>query len=273
MVKFAFAAVFTLSFTQLTLAQVTFSDNFNNGIHGSWTIQDTVKQFTGLSHANVSPEGGAIRINVPTPADRELGSAGGGLSRTDFIFDDFEMSVDVLENNSSEQGFVGLSARAPDFALGYFVGVNGDPTDSGMASINISRGDTGSADGPPVDYVGLTFETFEVPDDSGLRILFRGDGPSLAAQVFSLSDASMASPLATISVDDSTYVQGYGEIFASASFTQQFESFANVLVDNYAITATPVPEPGAAYLILAGCGILLQFRRRAPRDQAATTLP
>ena len=262
MVRFALAAVLTLGITPLTLAQVTFSDDFINGYHGSWTIQDTVKQFTGLSHANVSPEGGAIRIDVPTPADRELGSAGGGLSRTDFVFTDFEMSIDVLENRSSEQGFVGLSARAPDFGLGYFVGVNGDPTDSGMASINISRGDTGTADGRPVEYVGLTFETFEVPDDRGLRILFRGDGPSLAAQVFSLSDVSMASPLATISVDDSTYVQGYGEIFASASFTQQFESFANVLVDNYTITATPVPEPGAVSLVLGVCGILLQFRRQ-----------
>ena len=110
--------------------------------------------------------------------------------------------------------------------------------------------------------LAMTFA--EVPDDSAIKMVFRGEGSDLTGELFSFSDLS--TPLATLSATDTMYASGYGEIVAADAVpgdgTRFLDAFADVTFDNFSLTAT-VPEPSSLALFVFGFASLARIRRRA----------
>ena len=252
-------AICTAVFLNSTLkAQIDISDGFDDGNIAQWDVFDLVDILTGQPHADITFPDGALRLNVPPTPDPELGLAVAAVRRPETVFSDFEMSVDVLQNQSSVDGIIGLGARLVAPFTGYFLFTSKLPEGSPEEMIaGILRLNGGDAD-PVLIADGL----YSLPDDSGFKFEFRGNGSSLSADLFALSDT--ASSLLTLSADDATYSAGYGEIAAGSGSNllgPNFESFGDATFDNFSLVAT-VPEPsGLLLLVLAAGGSLWICRR------------
>jgi hypothetical protein len=251
--------------------QITFTDNFDDGNIDEWTRFDIVEFFTGgQPHSSITFPNGGVKIQSPTTGPM-LPPGGGAILRPDLVFSDFEMSVDIVEDLGSDSGSIfGLGARgqAPFFTYLLLAG-KAEPSFFPDAAGKTVFGMTRLAGEDQLE-LGMTFA--EVPDDAGLKMVFRGEGSNLTGELFSLRDLS--TPVATLTAEDSMYAAGYGEIFVADAVppdgTRFLDAFADVTFDNFSLTAT-VPEPSTLALCVFGLAGLA--RRRCRRYFAEQTKP
>ena len=254
-------ALFLLSCSTVGLGQVSFSDNFDDQDIDGWEVFDPIGFALGQPHAEVSFSEGTVRLDGP--AHPAFGSGVAAISRSEVVFTDFEQAIDIAENNSSVDGFFGLT-KVVDPTTGYFLSIgktNPDLAPPNATAFNIARRD--GAEAPPV-FITDPFVQGTIPTEN-IRLVFRGQGSSLTGEVYNLDDLS--APLASVSTVDETYSSGYGGFFVFGSTPPppnppNLESFGNARFDNYSLTAT-VPEPTALTMGIAGIlAVLVQSRRK-----------
>ena len=238
-------------------AQINFTDNFDDGNIDGWTLFDPIGFALGEPHAEVTFPDGTVRLNGPPhPA---FGSGAAAINRPGVVFSDFEETIDIVENNSSVDGFIGLGARTREPFHGYFLGFAAIPPGAPASNVvSLTR-----SDGP--GGIVVLDEVFidDLPRD-GLRLVFAGEGNTLTGNIFNLAD--LTTPLVTLTAEDATYPVGYGEFFTFGGTPPppappNLESFGNARFDNYSLVAT-VPEPSSMMLSIGGFGLLALFRHR-----------
>jgi len=227
---------------------VTFSDNFNSGTDAGWTRYQPLSPF-GAGGTYTFPGGNTYRIAAAaSPNPGVLGPARAGSFRTTNTYTDFDMSVDIVDYDSSQSNMViGLIGRAASPGLqttdGYALIVG-----AGQLSIQVidNEAPTAVVVGVPLTYNPAT----------QYRAFFHAVGTTLSAEIYDINN--LATPLASISGTDTTYSSGINGVFVFANTTNAGAT-ARATFDNY-FTADAIPEPAAAGL--AGLGLLLTLRRR-----------
>ena len=243
-------------------AQINFTDNFDDGNIDGWNVIDTIAFATGEPHAEVTFPDGTLRLNSPATPNPAFGTSALAIEQPDFVFTDFEMSVDVVENNSSVDGFVGIAGRSVGPFVGYSFSYGQVDGEIFPASnlISIARGDPGA---PPTVLEEIFID--DLPRDN-VKLVFRGKGDTLSGEIFSLDD--LVTPLASLTVQDNTYGQGINGIFVFGASPPppnppNLASFGNARFDNYTLVAQ-VPEPSGGLLLVigvVGCGLSRRNQR------------
>lgn len=255
---FILGTTIVLVLTAGATAQIDFSDNFDDGNIDDWNLVDVIGFATGEPHAEISVVDGTVRINAPPVPSPELAPAAAAIDRLGSLhFTDFEISVDVVENNSGVDGFSGIAGRvhAPFVGYGFsFAEVQGDIA-PGNHVVSIARGDPGV----PATVLAEVFLD-DLPRDN-VRLVFRGEGSTLSGELVSLSDLS--TPLVSLTAEDTTYTEGGNGIFVFGGSPAppnppNFASFGNARFDNNSLIA--VPEPWSLVMI-APCLLSLLLRR------------
>ena len=231
--------------------QIDFKDNFDDGNVDGWAFVDLIGFATGEPHADVSLTDGIVRLHSPKAPSPELAPSGAAIDRLDLQFTDFEISIDVVENNSSLEGFFGIAGRVPAPFSGYGFTYGAIPDDVAPAGnvVSIVRGDPGQ---PATTLSELFLD--DLPRDN-IRMVFRAKGNTFTGDIYSLDDLNTS--LARLDAQDDTYAHGGAGVFVFGGSPPppnppNFESFGDVRFDNYSLVATPVPEPSSIVLLAVG---------------------
>jgi hypothetical protein len=187
----------------------------------------------------------------PSPSPGQFGNARLG-SFLPGSFDYFSITYDIAPSNSWPQEFVGAAARVgtlgPDTTSGYVFGY-----DKNAGTVYISKlvGDTLQAPLSASVPVTILFGAI------GYELTFQGSGDNLQGAIYKWGDAS---PLATVSVTDSSFASGEVGLVAVSQT-------AGEGVDATFRDFSVVPEPTTAALsalgALVACGA--RIRRRPGR--------
>ena len=214
----------------------TVVDDFNDGNDQGWTHYDPLAAFGAAGSYTVS--GGTYRLQAPpSPNQAALGPGRAGSLRLDTGFDDFFVSVDLVNwVDTADQAF-GLLARIQEPGLGTTDGYGFlyVPADR---DFEIERFDNEANDiiGP---IIGFTLDPAR-----DYRMTFSGTADMLTGEVFDLAD--LATPLVTVVAFDVTYSTGVTGLLVADASSGGVSSDATF--DNF----FAVPEPGNLLLLLAG---------------------
>ena len=171
------------------LAQLpeVFSDNFDDNNIDGWRFVDPIGEIIGNSYSSFSVENGQVRIIAPATPDVQLGLARAAIGFESILLSDFEVSVEVVARSNEIGSGVGIGARAREGGAGtsdgYFASFAKNSEDSPQMGFAIFRFD----DEVPFALTGDPIP-FELDDDSGVRLEFRGEGSMLTASVFDLNE-------------------------------------------------------------------------------------
>lgn len=228
----ALTLALSLSVTGLAVAQ---TDNFNDGSDAEWFHYDPIGDALMAPQNTWSFPSGGYRLQAPPTPNPAAGPGRAGSFRQDMSYDNFHLSIDLMNWNPTLTNAFGFIARAqPAPALGTLSGyVFGYVTgDNYLALVRLdgerTRGIPGSAPFPIVLTAG-----------HGYRLTFTGKGSELVGKLYDLSD--LETPLATVPASDGTYLAGTAGLIA---FGVNGGSYGpvDVTFDNYAATDRDRPR-------------------------------
>jgi hypothetical protein len=232
------------------------SDDFNDGNDAGWTRYSPLAPY-GAGGTFSFPNGG-YRISAPaSPNQAALGPGRAGAFQAGVSYSTFRVSAEFNDWSASVSPFISVVARGRQaglgttdcYALAYMPNASAAVPDQG--ALTIQRFDNESPSGTAFSFITLD-------PTKTYRLVFEGDGPLLQGSIFDV--AAPGSALATVSLSDATYTDGFCGILVTGSLGVTGSS-AVATFDNYAAT---VPEPSSALLLLGGLG-LLSSRRRVKR--------
>ena len=228
----ALALTLSISLPTLLVAQ---TDDFNDGDDVGWLRYDPISTQIQLPQNTWTFPSDGYRLQAaPTP-----NPAGGpgrvGSFRQEMIYDNFHLSVDVLNWNAGLTNAIGMIARVqptPAFGTlsGYVFGyVTGD---NYLALVRVdgerTRGISGSLPFPIVLTAGR-----------GYRLTFTGKGFEMVGNLYDLGDLN--TPLATITASDGTYPSGTAGLIAFGVNGGSFGA-VDATFDNYSATDRDRPR-------------------------------
>jgi hypothetical protein len=227
------------------------ADNFNDGNDTGWMRYDPLVGF-GAGGAWSFPNG-AYRIQTPTPSPDPgaLGPPRAGSVIESDVYEDFFVSVDVVDWDETLDQAFGILARVNTPGLGTTSGYAfsySTHADSGNSSMDLSRV-TGEAAANIVPAFGLVLEPGRT-----YRFEFEGRGATLEGRVYDLAD--LVNPMLVATAEDGVYDSGSNGLFVFDN--SDGTGTADATFDNF----TTVPEPGSAAVLLAAMGLALARRRR-----------
>jgi hypothetical protein len=226
---------------------VVVKDDFNTGIHEDWTrVNETY--FKGpVQYLSTN---GAVRIVAPSASEALY--AGGGYSyfvtyRTNLIYSDFHMALDVVQVPVTASSGVGLQARMQGLRFtegnlqvsatgsGYILLTYPVPDDFSRQVLELNRGE--NQVGSPEFTLRTSFP--RVPGRQ-YRLVFTGRGDHLIGQIFDRENPSK--PLATVQGHDGKYTSGTVGVVGLSIFgiIHAFNEPLDVTFDNFAVST---PEP------------------------------
>jgi len=241
------AASLMISASSLGTAAVTIIDDFDDGNDIGWTRESSLAAF-GAGGVFSFPGGNSYQVFAPaSPAPGQVGPARVGSVRYDQSYTSFFVQADVLDWDAGNPDMaMGLIGRANSFGLGTTTGYFLALSANGIFNINRTTAEA------PTTLAGGATVTLDV--NASYRMTFSGDGSTLTAQLFNLSD--LVNPIATVDSVDSTYSSGFSGVFVYDGSATANRS-ATAVFDNY---FSAIPEPTT--LSLLGLGLLVLRRRR-----------
>lgn len=201
-------------------------DNFDDGNSDGWTELAPLEAVGGSGTFSF-PNGNSYRMQSAASPDAAFGPPRIGSARTDVSYEDFYMSVDLVDWDPALDQNMGVLARIRQLGLGTLdgYGVTYNPTDQKMFFSVITDEQATNID---VDV--------SLPQSTPVRMIFQGSGPNLKAELFALDD--LVTPVATIETTDHIYTSGFCGIFNSSDGTS---IPTDTTFDNYfAAAAEPV---------------------------------
>ena len=177
------------------------SDNFNSGTDAGWTRYDPLAPF-GYSTTYSFPDGG-YRIAAPGTGDPAVGPGRAGSLREDRTYTSFQLSVDIVNWDTSHDQAIGLLARVTDPGLlttdGYALTYS-----TVDRTLDLSRMDN--------EYL-TRLASAPIPANAAksLHLVFVGLGPNLAGEI--LDDSNLAVPLASVRAGDARDDHGFNGLF------------------------------------------------------------
>ena len=251
------------------LAQIDFTDNFDDGNIDDWQMFDPIAFQLGEPHSRAIPTDGAVRLDAPATPDPALGPTAFAMFRPELIFSDFDMSVDVLEDNSDKGTVYGLAARTQMPFVSYLLLVGNtdpevEPFPAGRNALSILRLDGVSEEGLAFEVLDEVY--FDLPEEvEQLKLVFQGKDSNLSGELFDL--ANPGAPLVTVAGSDAAYATGYSEIVAGSAAPAGgmpfFGSSTDIVVDNFSLVATTkIPEPSSSVLLLTMTAVVVCSQRR-----------
>jgi len=191
-------ALLCVTFTSVPQIARAQGDDFDDGNADGWTELVPLQAVGGTGTFSF-PGGNSYRMqSSPSPDEGAAGPSRIGSLREDVTYDDFYISVDVVDYDEALDQNIGLLARVAQPGLGTLdgYGVTYNPTDGAMFLTVIT------------DEVGPNIADTDVDIPSGVpvRLIFQGKGADLKLEVFRLDD--LETVVASIEVNDSTYSSG-----------------------------------------------------------------
>jgi hypothetical protein len=180
------------------------TDNFDDHNDNGWTQYSPLAPF-GVTTLFTFPNGGyRIQTTVPTGSGDNPGRA--GTLRTDVIYSDFYVSVDVVDWKDDTRQAFGLLARIETPGLGTTTGYaftyeRGSGVTPTSGDLDISR-----LDGEAPHGVQTGPSAIHLDPSKDYRFVFLGQGPVLEGRIYELPN--VMTPLITISGSDTTYASG-----------------------------------------------------------------
>lgn len=215
----------------------TQSDNFNDGNDTGWTRYDPIGMVAGTSIATFSFPNGAYRIQTsarPPQVPAIAGPPRAGSFRTDVVYQDFYVAVDVVAWDQEVNQAFGLLARLKDHNQGpgqidgYSLTWGPDPLGvyinriTQEAPTGITSGDATLALSPGRSY----------------RFVFVGKGASLTGRVYELPN--LTTPVKEVSATDSTYTEGLVGLFVFDN--SNANNIADATFENFLALVTEPPR-------------------------------
>jgi hypothetical protein len=184
------------------------SDNFDDGNADDWNeLRPLSPQVMGMFSFPDDLAGGKAYRMGSDPSGNGDSPGRIGSYRGDVSYEDFYMSVDLIDWDQSQDQNMGVLARMrqPGFGTldGYGVTYNPHPSDQKMYLSVIT-------DEAPTN---VEIDVFLDPG-TPVRMVFQGSGPNLKAELYRLDD--LATPVATLELRDDTYPSGFCGVFNSA---------------------------------------------------------
>jgi hypothetical protein len=196
--------------------------------------------------------GGAYRIQLPpAPGDGAFGPARGGSINESDTYEDFFVSVDVVDWDETLDQAFGILTRVGTPGLGTTTGYAfsySTHADTGRSSMDLSRVTNEAADNI------VPASSLILDPERDYRFVFEGHGTTLEGRVYDLED--LENPLVVATADDATYASGFNGLFAFDN--SGGTGTADATFDNF----TTVPEPASAAVLLMAAGLTLSRRRR-----------
>lgn len=184
------------------------TDDFNDGNDAGWTRYDPIGSHPQLPDiATFSFPDGAYRIQTsPSPAPGTVGPGRAGSLRSDVTYNDFYITVDIVNWDPALDQAFGILARCTQVGLGSTDGyaMTWDRDGSDLDITAFSDEDPNPPKGHGVSVSGNDRVTL-VPGKS-YRMVFMGRGTQLTAEMYELPN--VISPLASITGSDATYASG-----------------------------------------------------------------
>ncbi len=221
------------------------SDDFNDGDDTGWTRFNPFAPFG--APAQFSFPGGAYRIQAAlSPAPSQLGPARAGSLRSDVVYTNFYIAVDVIDWDDTVRQAFGILARVNNFGLGTTTGYAF--TYERGAGVTMTSGDTDLSSivcEPGVSCeipVGIQTGPSSIHLDSAkdYRFVFVGRGPILEGRIYELPDT--LNPILTIIGSDNTYESGYAGLVIYDNSGDDIGIRPDVTFDNYFATDVEPPR-------------------------------
>lgn len=208
------------------------SDNFDSGNDSGWSRIDSIGSYTGYPYAQHSVINGRYRLTCPpSPAPALIGNARVASYRAETMMSDFVVVVDVVAwDNTLNQAF-GLLARLQNnpglgSIFGYSMSYQPVQKELEINRVTAER---------PVNLATVPITLLPTED---YRFVFTGQGDQLQAAIYNL-DLPL-SPVATITVLDSSYAAGHCGIYGLDSTNTS--GTVDVTFDNYSAGPALPPE-------------------------------
>ena len=221
-----------------TLFAFTFTDDFNDGVDDGWTKYDPIRQAGGpaATYEFVGQPGPNLQYRIattqPSPNPGALGPSRAGAFRAD-VFEDFLVSVDLIDWNSNLVQAFGILARTSTPGLGSTDGYALSYSTNGDLDISLVVNEAPDDLDPSVDIF--------LDPSKDYRLEFEGRGSRLIGRLYDLENPTVA--IATTSAVDTTYTRGQNGIFVFDN-TSTADSTADATFDNF---RTGTPDAAIAY--------------------------
>jgi hypothetical protein len=238
------AATFALAAPKLA-AQIV--DDFNDGNDDGWTRYDPVGSHPQIpDQATFTLVNGAYRIQVPpSPLPTVVGPARAGSLRSDVVYSNFFVSVDLVDWNDTVNQAFGILARIKEPGLGSTDGYvmtfdfGSDLGPRGDIDITwFTNEDPGGTNGGPASVTGS--DQFTMVKGRVYRFQFIGKGSQLTARVYELPDTY--NPVAAITGTDLHWESGIAGLLVYDN-TSTASSIADATFDNYFSLDYEPPRP------------------------------
>ena len=221
-------------------------DDFNDGNDDGWDRYDPIAA-SGLGGiATFSfPGNDTYRIQTePSPAPGTVGPGRAGAVRSDMVYSDFHVSVDIVDWDPSFSQVFGIIARLNNVGLGQ--------TDGYAFTYDITTGDldmtsfTGEdPEGGDFPYSGI--DNVTLVRGNRYRMVCTGAGQELTAAIYALPD--LENPIARITGTDGRYSSG---TLGLLNYDVSGSSRTDVTYDNFAALVNPTPRLSAGYVADTG---------------------
>lgn len=249
-----FLAVALLSTPRRAAAQ---GDDFNDGNSDGWSEQAVLTQF-GVAASFSFPDGNKYRMqSAPSVDEGNLGQARIGALREDVSYNDFYVSVDVVDYDTSLDQNIGILARVKEPGLGMLdgYGMTYNPIDQRIFFTVITD------EGGPSPFNAVVPLAVGEP----VRLVFQGKGSDFKLEVFTLNDLENA--VALLEVSDGTYTTGTCGIFVVSDPANPAIG-VDCTFDNY-FAATEDPEEFRVLSVqLVGEQVVFEFLSKPSRGYA-----
>jgi hypothetical protein len=237
-------------------AQITITDDFNDGNDAGWTRYDPIGGLLGTPPSQFTFPAGGYRIQASQSAlPGTIGQGRAGSFRQDAgaTYTDFFVSTDVVNwSTTLNQGF-GLGGRISSPGLqstdGYLFLYYPAAATPGVEILRIT-------DEQPAPALAQGAVTLTLGNQ--YRFEFSGVGALLTGQIFDVTNPTV--PLVTVSANDTTWASGFSGL---SSVAASATGSSDTTFDNYFSAVSPIPEPGSLALAgIAAAGWMVRRRRQ-----------
>jgi hypothetical protein len=217
-------------------------DDFNDGNDDGWDRFDPIAQsgLGGIATFSI-PGGDTYRIQTePSPAPGTVGPGRAGAIRSDIVYTDFHVSVDIVDWDPALSQVFGIIARLNNVGFGQ--------TDGYAFTYDITTGDldmtsfTGEdPDGGGFPYSGI--DNVTLVRGNRYRMVCTGVGQELTAAIYAPPD--LENTIARIVGTDGRYSSGTVGLL---NYDITGSSRTDVTYDNFAALVNPAPLLSAGYV-------------------------
>src|SRR2546426_7047920 len=174
------------------------SDDFNDGDDLGWTHYDPISAVAG-PRATFTVTNGAYRIRTIASPNTAYGPARAGAVRSDVVYSDFFVSVDLVDWDETVNQAFGILARLKEVGFGSTDGYV-MTFDFGGSDIDITWFTDENPNSPNGGGIGTGPDKVTMVKGRVYRFQFIGKGTTLAARVYQLPD--VIHPVAPIAGTD-----------------------------------------------------------------------